>query len=386
MKKRITALVMAVILGSVMLPAQAFASTRTVLAMGDSISAGYGLANVDTECFVSIIGTKGYQTVNKAVSGNRAPDILAQLNDPDNDNHITADEIRAAELITVTCGGNDMMDVLYERTAEIWNAQNPNKQISADEITSMFASGLSADALGLIEIALDLLNSDSSSYMITDPAFASKLGEYIDALNDITAYIHEINPLAEIIVATQYNPYVEFKGETVNLLIKQYPIGYLYSGIEDGANMLNDAIRENAETGEYSVADVKQAFDSYSGSEDLYNSFIDRSSFIPKIGVDFHPTAAGHALIAETFLAAMEAPRYLTVTDETGTVHRMELPLDVGVTAAVVGYRDDGSMADIMIRICSGRNYSGEISGSSIKVFFLKTGTLVPIQSAVEIK
>ena len=148
------------------------------------------------------------------------------------------------------------------------------------------------------------------------------------------------------------------------------------------ATKLNNAIKQNAETGEYSVTDVKQAFDDYSGEEDLYNA----NPSVSDIEVDFHPTAAGHRLIAECFLETMEAPRYLKITDATGEVHVIELPLDTDVTVVAVGYRDGGAMNDLAIRICSGRNHSVVFSGSKIKVFFLNTGTLIPVKPGITIK
>ena len=47
-----------------------FAAERTILALGDSISAGYGLSDREGECFVSLITLTGDTIINKAVDGN----------------------------------------------------------------------------------------------------------------------------------------------------------------------------------------------------------------------------------------------------------------------------------------------------------------------------
>ncbi len=384
MKKKIAAALLTVLSAFAVLPAEAFAGTRTVLALGDSISAGYGLADAEQECFVSLLNTGDWISVNKAVSGSRAADILDQLYRSDDPNYISPDLIRSADVVTVTCGGNDMMDVLYEKTAERWNEENPEEPIGAHEITSVFASGMRAEALGLMEIALELLDSESSAYVIEDPAFTARLEEYAEALREIAAYIHGINPLAEILVATQYNPYAAFEGVRLSVPILffsfELDLDPLYSGIEEGTARLNDTIRANAASAGYGVAEVKQAFDSYTGTESLYNA----DPSLSHIDVDFHPTAAGHGLIAQCFRDKMDGPRYLRITDGAGVCHEAELPRDRNVTVIAVGYDAGGAMTDVLIRICSGRSYAAEFSGSSVRVFFLETGTLRPIGDSIK--
>ncbi|MBQ5812654.1 MAG: hypothetical protein IIW34_00720, partial [Clostridia bacterium] len=81
----------------------------------------------------------------------------------------------------------------------------------------------------------------------------------------------------------------------------------IYSGMEIGINRLNDAVKSNAEIGNYIVVDIKAAFDSYTGTDDLHNA--DPST--ENMNVDFHPTPAGHRLIADTLLSVLS-----TITPE----------------------------------------------------------------------
>ncbi len=69
--------------------------------------------------------------------------------------------------------------------------------------------------------------------------------------------------------------------------------------MEAGVTALNTAIQNNAETGKYIVADVKKAFDEHTGGQDLYNADV------ASMDIDFHPNAAGHEILADTFAAAI---------------------------------------------------------------------------------
>lgn len=90
--------------------------------------------------------------------------------------------------------------------------------------------------------------------------------------------------------------------------------------MEDGATRLNEAICENAPKGGYTVADVKGAFDQYAGEDDLYNANPD----LDNINLDFHPSKAGHEVIAEVF--RKEVRHYLGAENAHG---EYELPDNV---------------------------------------------------------
>ncbi|MBR5535329.1 MAG: SGNH/GDSL hydrolase family protein, partial [Clostridia bacterium] len=263
-----------------------FAHGRVILALGDSVTAGYGLKNREEECFVSLVAQSGDHVINKAVDGNEAPDIINQLTDEENDNYISEDDIINADVVTVTCGGNDMMELLYEKIAKEYSNVHPRKKkITADEVLGILAQG----DVYAIAAAIHTLDKEHEAYYMNDGDFNTRLNDFAGNLLWITDYIRNLNPGVRIIVATQYNPYVEFKDLTT--------FGVLYYGMEEGATRLNDAIRENAEAGGYEVCDVKDAFDRYPGYEDLYNATAD----IDNLNLDFHPSKEGHALIAREF-------------------------------------------------------------------------------------
>ncbi len=286
-----------------------FAKNCTILAIGDSISAGYGLSDRQAECFVSLMAQAGDSVINHAVDGNKATDIISQLTDTENENYVSPEDIKNAHVVTITCGGNDMMSLLYEKIAIEYQSVHPRKQkITPDEVLGKLAEG----NVYAMAAAIHVLDIDDEAYYMNDGEFGVRLDEFITNLLWITDYIHSLNPDARILVATQYNPYVEFE--------KSSGLGVLYSGMEDGATRLNEEITENAPNGGYVVCDVKSAFDSYVGNEDLYNANPD----LDNINLDFHPSKAGHEVIAEVF--RKEVRHYLGMENAAG---EYELPDNV---------------------------------------------------------
>lgn len=284
---------------------------RVILALGDSISAGYGLNDRENDCFVSIMADTGDTVINKAVDGNKANDIIDQLTNENNENYISEDMIKSADIVTVTCGGNDMMDLLYEKIAEEYPNEHPkHKKMEKDEVIPAMAAG---DIYAIVA-ALNVLDCENDVYYMNDGEFDVRLEEFTKRLLWITEYIRSVKNDVKIVVATQYNPYVEFE--------KKITYDVIYYGMEEGAARLNEAICDNSLNGGYEVSDVKSAFDSYEGEEDLYNADPNFSN----ISLDFHPTEAGHKIIAEAFRKIINRVHRLGIENADGT---FSLPSDV---------------------------------------------------------
>ena len=281
------------------------ASQPLYLALGDSITWGYEPNGKDAagtqltdECFVNILAAdKGYTVENEAAIGNTATGILEQLSSGTLD-----DSIKQAKVITITCGGNDLMQVVYERTAQTYNTVNPDDkmQITADDVIAILANPQderrnSIKIMAYWAIISKYKDSEgNNSYLEGCSEFKATLNTYIENLNTITAQIKKLNPTVRIFVATQYNPYGHFSGtykkinEHVGACTKQ----------------LNDAIANNAPTGGYTVADVYTAFVGNTAT------YCNASETGPNI--DFHPSVAGHAAIAKVFESVV--PGVATVT------------------------------------------------------------------------
>ena len=277
MKKRIFSIILAAAMAAGM-TCTAFASEPTrILALGDSITTGYGLKNPESESFTALLG-EGYSINNKAVNGNTVTGIAKQLKT----GAITPQEIAAADVITITIGGNDLMALLYAKAAA-YNTTNETPE------------------LALLACSQTLLDKNCPDYLVNSPEFTTALSLYQETLPGVTTALQQINPDVKIIVATQYNPYMECNGVT----LQGVSLTPLYAGMEDGVNRLNAAILANAETDGYRVADVKTNFDTaYSTGSDLSNANPDMAA----LDLDFHPTAAGHAVLAQAFSTALTTP------------------------------------------------------------------------------
>lgn len=294
MKKRILSILLTIIMVTGLIPATTFAAAPiNVLALGDSITAGYGLTNAETERFTALLGDD-YTVTNKAVNGNTMTGIAKQLKT----GTINTQMITAADVITITIGGNDIMTLLYAKIAEVYNAEN-NSNIGANDVNKTLGELNQSNLMqnySLLYIAEKLLNKENANYLMNSQEFTDALNVYQQNLIEITTLLKHANTDVKIIIATQYNPYVEFAG---NSLLHSF-----YVGIEEGVSKLNKVITTGAAAGGYTVADIKAAFDArHSNTNDLYNANPNFAS----INLDFHPNAAGHIVLAEVFKASIEA-------------------------------------------------------------------------------
>ena len=260
---------------------------KNYVALGDSISFGYGLASAE-ENFVNILTSQnGFTLDNKSENGNTAVGILSQFANNDWDG-----ALKEAHLITLTCGGNDMMDLLYDKIAEKYNESN-DPDIVGDEITTLVSEGSLLVKLRLLTAAQDVLEGDPENGVpaFTDTEeFAAELMEFENNLKQVMSYIRNLNSEAIIIMTTQYNPYKSFEGSTYDIV---------YQEMEKGAERLSKVISNNAASSDYLVADVRAAFDA--DSRNLCNATAD------PLDLDFHPNKEGHAVIAECVQAVYDS-------------------------------------------------------------------------------
>ncbi len=95
------------------------------LAYGDSISSGYGLTNAASEGFTALVAVQnGYTLQNEAVAGYTSDDVYAQISGGAHDHAISQ-----AAVITLTCGGNDLMGIRQEFLAVLGQGHLPANAI-----------------------------------------------------------------------------------------------------------------------------------------------------------------------------------------------------------------------------------------------------------------
>ena len=288
MRKRILSTLLALCLALSLLPASALAAggeQKSYVALGDSITTGYGLAENETGFARQVADSNGYTLTNLAKDGATSSMLLTSLSDSE-----VSSAIASADLITVTIGGNDLMDALYAYLAEEYNKQNSDTPITAADVKASLAGTLSEiPQVAMLSFAASKIPDfpDSTAANTALSTFATKFSSIISAIKGN-------NSSAEIIVVNQYNPYSRLS--TGNLLD--------LSALDSAVQALNTAISSGATAG-YTVADVYTAF------EEATENPCNASVSLPSINLDFHPNAAGHSLIASTISALL--------TDEGGS-------------------------------------------------------------------
>ena len=291
MRKRILSTLLALCLALSLLPASALAAggeQKSYVALGDSITTGYGLD--EAQSFAEQIAEQEGYTLNDSLAsdGATSTDLLEVVRSEAN-----ADTLKNADLITITIGGNDLMDALYAYLADAYNTQN-STDITAEDVKASLAGTLS-------EIPqVEMLRFAASKIPDFPNSTAANTALYTFATNfsSIISAIKAANSTAQLIVVNQYNPYGHLTTGTGVLSLD-------LSAIDTAVRALNTVISSSAESADYTVADV------YTKFEQAESNPCNASVSLPSINLDFHPNATGHGLIADTIIALL--------TDEGGS-------------------------------------------------------------------
>ena len=308
------------------------------LALGDSITYGYepdpddphskeGKPLTD-ECFVNILAAeKGYTFRNKGVIGNTAAGIMSQIQTGELD-----ESIKESKVVTITCGGNDLMNVLYDKIASYYNTYvakgDASKEINAYDVIHILWYNDSSDSrLNSLKfyalMALSIKDPTSGKRIYESPEFTAGVETFISNLNSVTAYIKDLNPDAQIYLSTQYNPYEHFTGS----------LKVVGTNIGKCAEKLRQAVLDNAEAGQYTPVDVFTAF--AGRSAELCNATEN------PMALDFHPNAAGHAVIAAEFAKVVPGGAMVSADDAS----KVYGEADPELTATVSGTSEGDSLS-----------------------------------------
>ncbi len=309
MKKRILSILLALCMTALLMPMTVLATGKTYLALGDSISTGYGLANATTEAFPAIIKSQlgdRYTLVNKAVNGETTASLLSRLSTAEYQNAVAA-----ADLITITIGGNDLMALLYQFLADEMN-------MTVEQMKASLESG-SADMTMFTAVANAINNG---SFVPTEAQISAIAVKFMAVISAIKA----LNVNATIIVTTQYDPYKHLTNQ-VNSLYEHLPLfAPDYIPLADAILNLSTTIKTALSTlnnmlyagSGYLVADVYAAFDG-STRQLCHASLITERFMVTSVNLDFHPNASGHRMIASAI--SLVLPDEPSVTTYTVTFH-----------------------------------------------------------------
>ena len=286
MKRRVLSVLLSLCLVLSLLPTAAFAQGESYVALGDSITTGYGLTDAENDGFAALVAQEqGYVLDNLAKVGATSDKLLNQLSEDE-----TSTAVENADLITITIGGNDLMGALYQYLADEYNKVN-DPDISAGDVQDALAGkdGTSDLQTKLMTVATTVIGDFADS----DAATAA-LQNFGSNLDQIIAAIKSANQDVTIIVANQYNPY-SYAAEEATDFIASYLAKTVANAFEAGVQRLNSEVFDAGEQAElYVIADVYGTFSA--ASDNPCNAYFTSAT---DMNLDFHPNAYGHELIAE---------------------------------------------------------------------------------------
>ncbi len=263
---------------------------KSYVALGDSISSGYGLED-DTLSFTQQVAQdNGLELTNLAQDGETSASLLDKLQTDQ-----VSEAVAQADIITITVGGNDLMNALYAYLTDAYNQRNPENPTTQEDMKNAVMGG----DMGVLTFALEVGPGFSNSEQATQA-----LADFHTHLTQIVLNICAENPQVQLVVVEQYNPYSYLLKELSKNPIFASSAQSLCAAFGAGVADINNVIAAVAQQQECSVAKVYDAFET--ALENPCNASV---SVPVKLNLDFHPNEYGHALIAQqvTELLAQQA-------------------------------------------------------------------------------
>lgn len=273
----------------------------TVVVLGDSIARGYGLKDVDNERYSSLLAEKlkdyyaNVEVYNYGIDGQTGAELAESL-----ENNPPA-ELKDADYVIISIGGNNILGGLGEVLGSAITIDENAAQIFTDYFKYLFGTegedrSKYAYAAGELDKIFKAANAafESEEFKALVDSGSEKLK---NELPRIIQAVKKDAPNAKILVQTIYNPY---KDIGISLRYVDTPLD-LDSHGEASVSELNKVIESLSKELGYTVVPVHDAFDA--SDDKLTNAGIDLGSVGGgaeplNFGVDPHPNAAGHRLIA----------------------------------------------------------------------------------------
>ncbi len=246
--------------------------TINIVALGDSIAAGYGLASPEAERYSHIIKERidardGFECVetNRGVNGQTSSGLIESF--------ASLPDFGDADCVTVSIGANNVLGPAVDMFAKYGTALLiEDEDLRAAAFASAYKEFNSETAAGIARFEADL--------------------------PEIISGIKEKAPGAKIIFQTIYNPY---NNVPLTLTLGDVTVD-LNADSDRLVSALNEIIAKNAGALGYSVADVYAAFETETG---VVNAEGGSLASAP-LALDPHPTAKGHVLIADVILSVID--------------------------------------------------------------------------------
>ena len=278
-------------------PASATETTvHTIVLLGDSISAGFGMPGFESNdpskaqgSFSNLLAehyrlTYGQGMFNYAHTGLTSSEILTSLR------HTDTDVLKQADMIVLSAGSNDILNILGESVYRSY-------QESADELRQQGILIDFSDLRGIEQTILTVLTDPSKKEVVdrflqlcTNQQVQTRCQDAVlqceSNTKEMISYLREIGSQAEVFVITPYNP---------TTAVIQNRLSDLLQNTMDDLRKRLLSLSESAEYG-YAVSVV-----------DLLTDFEGKYLEMTNItSGDIHPSAAGHRWIADTIIRRMK--------------------------------------------------------------------------------
>ncbi len=256
---------------------------KRMVILGDSISAGYGLDDTDSERYGVLLreklnedaGAMLWEENNYAISGDDSSDLLYRLEVG------RAVRLPSADIIIICIGANNMLGAYTDYAQELLGDRD------IESLAEMEDSELDALEQELIE----QVENDTEAEAKLEAAIDKGLEQLKSDLEGIYSYIRERNETAEIYVMNVYNPY---EGLTDPLPMLEQPAGDFAQEKIDRCNAIL-ADWEQAHPDLHAV-DLAAAFSGWNPKPIIGSAGAEGAG---EAYLDPHPNADGHKKIAD---------------------------------------------------------------------------------------
>lgn len=250
------------------------------VSLGDSITYGTSLEDIDTR-FTSLIESNlNIKTLNYGIDGMTSEWLLSNLKKGTYQN-----KIKNADIITLSIGSNDVLIAFYKAIAKAYDLEFYNNNV-LEEATELFKDSTLEEKYEMIVKLHKVLTSKAMKKDI-DKAYSN----YQKNFKYVIKYLKKTNPNAKIIALEYYNPYhsmyLPFLFETTEKLNTYF---------NDYVDKLNNYLSKNQNLG-YEIAYIKDDFYSANACNCKISIF--------NFSLDPHPNKLGHYIIYNSIIKTL---------------------------------------------------------------------------------
>lgn len=228
---------------------------KNITLLGDSITTGFGLSEEELSYGAYLDLYYDAEVDNFAVNGQTTGELLETLEE-----YEIRSSLEQSDLVCISIGGNDFLSIFEKAYSEIGDGINISD--------------------GNVSVSSEFVSKFVMDYSSAFGTAAVNAGENI---KKVVAEVEEINPDAQIIIQTVYNPLESENAEKNEVMKPLKTFLSLYLGT------INNSIKEASPM-----------------TADIYLKFSEKPYLYTNIeSYDIHPNAIGHLLIAEEIVQTL---------------------------------------------------------------------------------